>query len=86
MPNTVKANGFLLHQFVVPGFDFMFVVGGNAPSWADNLCLVHSYERPIMVSERSDARRFAQALKAMDVADAADEKASAQRVHRHRGR
>lgn len=70
MPNTVKGDGFLLHQFVIPGFDFMLAIGRNAPATFDKFCLLNSPERPIVVSERGDTRRLDQLLRTMDVADA----------------
>lgn len=79
MPNTAKAKGYLLHQFIVPGFDFMLVIGQNAPTWFDKFCLIHSFERPVVVSKRNDSRRLDQALRVMDLADAAQSKAFAQK-------
>lgn len=70
MPNTVKGDGFLLHQFVIPGFDFMLAIGRNEPATFDKFCLLNSPERPIVVSERGDTRRLDQLLRTMDVADA----------------
>jgi hypothetical protein len=70
MPSTVQAEGFLLHQFVIPGFDFMLVIGRNAPASFDPFCLMHGPERPIVVSQRSDSRRLVQLLRTMNEADA----------------
>lgn len=70
MPTTVKADGFLLHQFIVPGFDFMLAVGRSVPVTFAKFCLLSSDEKPIVVSERSEARRQGQMLRTMDAADA----------------
>lgn len=69
MPRSVKAAGFLLHQFVIPGFDFILVIGRHAPTSFDKFCLHHGPERPIVISERNDSRRLDQLLKTMNAAD-----------------
>jgi len=81
MPSTVKAKGFLLHQFVIPGFDFVLVIGRNAPASFDKFCLMHGPEKPIVVSEQSDSRRLGQLLRTMDAADAFRKETLAKRTH-----
>ncbi len=81
MPNTAKANGFFLHQFVIPGFDFVLVIGNNAPDTFDKFCLSSSVEKPLIVSERSDSRRHEQLLRAMDQADASNARTTRKRSH-----
>ncbi len=69
LPNTTRAKGFRLHQFGMPGFDFLLAAGQQIPSSMRKFCLATASGHPLMSSQRHNALRLDQMIRGLEAAE-----------------